>query len=116
MMTRMIATFAALALTASGCASTPGMSTPAVVEETTLKVTNQAFLDMNIYVVSGGQMSRLGTVNGNSTATLVIPRRLLSGPTSLRFQADPIGAARAPVTEHITVSPGDQVGMTIPPG
>lgn len=102
-------------LLAIGCATPSSLPRPPEAA-TTLRVTNQAYLDMTIYVVSGGQPTRLGIVTGNSTATLVIPARLINGPTTLRFQADPIGATRAPVTEQITVAPGDEVGLEIPPG
>jgi hypothetical protein len=83
---------------------------------TYVKVENRAFLDMNVYVYRSAQRVRLGTTNGNSTARYVIPASLLFGPTALRFQADPIGGTRAPVSEEITVSPGDEVVLVIPPG
>jgi hypothetical protein len=41
---------------------------------------------------------------------------MVSGLTPLRFIADPIGGRRASVSQEITVSPGDTVVMTIPPG
>jgi hypothetical protein len=86
-------------------------------EPATIQVINQGFPDMTIYVLSsGGQRLRLGLSNGNSTATFVIPRAMVNGgATPLRFIADPIGGSRASVGEQITVSPGDQVQLTIPP-
>jgi hypothetical protein len=85
-------------------------------EATTVRVQNQNFLDMNIYVVRGGVRARLGTVTGNSTARFTIPVSYVQSLTSLRFLADPIGARRAPISEEITVSPGDEVTLTLPPG
>jgi hypothetical protein len=71
---------------------------------------------MTIYVLrGGGQRIRLGTVTGNTTQVLVIPSYVLTGPTELRFLADPIGGTRTPVSEEITVSPGDDVELIIPP-
>ena len=103
----------ALVLAAVACGSRRG---PARMEvPTTLRVENQAFSDMNIYVVQGGQRVRLGTANGNSTTRFRIPANLIFGPTSLRFIADPIGGRRSPVSDEITVSPGDEVGLVIPP-
>ncbi|MBL8988490.1 MAG: hypothetical protein JNJ80_19615, partial [Gemmatimonadetes bacterium] len=58
---------------------------------------------------------RLGTVTGNSTNRFTLPKYLIRTLTSLRFQADPIGSNRAPVSDEITVSPGDQVTLRIPP-
>ncbi|MEP6729470.1 MAG: hypothetical protein ABJE10_02475 [bacterium] len=85
------------------------------VPATMLKVENQAFLDMTIYVLRSSQRIRLGTANGNSTTRFTIPSNLIFGSTALRFQADPIGRTRQPVTQEITVSAGDEVVLTIPP-
>ena len=82
---------------------------------TRLRVQNQAFLDMTIYVYRGPQRLRLGTVNGNTTSRFTIPASLIFGATPLRFQADPIGSNRASISEEVTVSPGDEVTLLIPP-
>lgn len=85
-------------------------------EPTWLVVQNQAFLDMNVYVYRSSQRIRLGTVNGSSTTRILIPANYLFGATPLRFQADPIGGGRKPITQEIMVSPGDEVHLMIPPG
>lgn len=85
------------------------------VPATMVKVENQAFLDMTIYVYRSSQRVRLGIANGNSTTRFVIPSNLIFGSTALRFQADPIGRNRQPVSQEITVTPGDEVVLTIPP-
>lgn len=82
--------------------------------QTTLRVDNQAFLDMTIYVVQGGQRIRLGNAGGSSITMLTIPSYLIFGSTTLRFIADPIGGQRLPVSSDIQVSKGDQVMLTIP--
>lgn len=107
----------AATLPAGGCyRSAKGSGAPAAEQPTTLRVRNQNFLDMNIYVLRGGVRSRLGTATGNSTATFRIPPSFVQVLTVLRFQADPIGGRSAPVSEEITVSPGDEVELLIPPG
>ena len=80
-----------------------------------VRVRNDAFLDANVFVVRSGQRYRLGTVGGHSTTLFRIPRGLVFGTTTLGFVADPIGASRTPVTEEISVSPGDEVTLQIPP-
>ncbi|MDB4898602.1 MAG: hypothetical protein JWN53_410 [Gemmatimonadetes bacterium] len=80
-----------------------------------LKVENQAFLDMTIYLLRGPQRIRMGIATGNSTTRFTIPPNVLFGATPLAFFADPIGGHRTPVSEEITVSPGDEVTLTIPP-
>ena len=86
------------------------------VPATRLRVENQAFLDMTIYAYRGSQRIRLGTASGNSTTRLAIPNSLIFGATPLRFQADPIGSNRQSISQEITVSPGDEVTLMIPPG
>jgi hypothetical protein len=81
---------------------------------TYVRVENQAFNDMNIYVLRGAQRLRLGTATGSSTTRFRIPNNLIFGPTALAFYADPIGGNRTPVSQEITVSPGDEVTLTIP--
>lgn len=83
---------------------------------TMLQVDNQRFLDMNIYLItSGGARIRLGTANGNSTTTMRIPATYVFGGSEMRFLADPIGAQSSPVSQSITVFPGDNVRLIIPP-
>jgi hypothetical protein len=83
--------------------------------ETTIKVDNQASLDMTIYILRGSERIRLGTATGLSTKTFTIPKNVLFGATPLRFLADPIGSNRTPVSDEIVVVPGDQVTLRIPP-
>jgi hypothetical protein len=82
--------------------------------DTRLRVQNQNFLDMNVYVLSGSQRIRLGTVTGLSTQVFTIPPDLVRGPP-LRFEVHPIGGRSNPRSETISVQPGDEVQLTIPP-
>src|SRR5205085_449256 len=93
-----------------------GKNAPEPIARTTVRVVNQGFLDRNIYVMRGSERIRLGTVTGNSSQTLTIPASIVPAVTSLRFVADPIGGNAPPATEEVSVSPGDQVVLTIPPG
>jgi hypothetical protein len=110
-MNRRILVVAALAALAA-CATTKNVRTDAPV--TVLEVDNQAVLDMNIYVMRSSQRIRLGTATGLHTSQFKIPNDLIFGATPLRFLADPIGANRLPVSDEISVAPGDTVHMTIP--
>ena len=82
----------------------------------TLRVENRSWSDMNVYIVRGGSRIRVGTVTGNSTARFPIRADLVGLGVPLRFLADPIGGNRTPVSEEISVLPGDEVGLIIPPG
>lgn len=104
---------AAAALMLAACASSRTVRTEEA--PTILKVDNRAVLDMNIYVLRSSQRIRLGTANGLTTTRLTIPSSIVFGATSLRFMADPIGSNRVPISDDITVLPGDEVTMIIPP-
>lgn len=106
--------FAALALTAACGGGQPENASPQ--EATVLEVDNQNSLDMNVYVVrTSGARERLGTATAHTRSRFNIPSRLIFGITPLRFQADPIGGRAAPVSQEITVQPGDTVVLRIPP-
>jgi hypothetical protein len=85
--------------------------------ETTLSVQNDGFPDMDMYVIrSDGTRYRLGTALGNQTTVLEIPKFMLIGSaTDLHFVADPINGQRASVSQTMSVSPGDEIDMIIPP-
>jgi hypothetical protein len=103
-------------LTLAGCKSTGGAAAPAVHRaEAFVRVENRSMLDMTIYVVRGAERRRLGLVNALTTQMLSIPSVLVNGSGVLRFQADPIGGNRAPVSEEIFVRDGDVVQLIIPP-
>jgi hypothetical protein len=106
---------ACLALTSACAMNNSPEEAAEPVPPTTLRVENQAFLDMNIFVYRSSQRIRLGTANGNSTTKMTIPSNLIFGATPLRFQAEPIGGNRQSVSQEITVSPGDEVTLVLPP-
>jgi hypothetical protein len=87
----------------------------AATPHTFVRVENQAFLDANIYVIAGGQRQRLGTTTGAGGKVFELPRGIMFGPTQLSFLIDFIGSQRSPISEAITVSPGDTIVLTIPP-
>ncbi len=103
-----------LTTVAAGCSKSKGGS---AIDQprTTLTVDNQNFLDFTIYLIAGGQRVRLGMAGGNHKSRFVIPSQYVFGATTLQFQADPIGGNRAPVSYPLTVSPGDEIELIIPP-
>jgi hypothetical protein len=104
------------AMLTAGCFKTePPDPMAEPIPPTYVRVENQAFNDMNIYVLRGAQRVRLGTATGSATTRFRIPNNLIFGPTPLAFYADPIGGSRTPVSQEIIVSPGDEVTLTIPP-
>ncbi len=83
---------------------------------TRVHVENQAFLDMNVYVLTGGGgRTRLGTVTGNTNQDFVIPEYVVGPANSVRFFVEPIGSNRTPISDEISIRPGQTVTLTIPP-
>jgi hypothetical protein len=99
----------------AACAGRSQETEPEPAESAMVQVQNQGFSDMVVFAVNGAQRIRLGMVTGNSTQTFTIPRHLVRGAGPIRFLADPIGSNQTPVSEELTVQPGDIVTLTIPP-
>lgn len=101
------------AATVAGCVSRS--KTAPVEVPTYVRVENQALADATVYVWQSSARVRLGIVNSMSTQTLRIPSSQIFGPTQLRFQLDFLAGNRTPLTESITVVPGDTVVLQVPP-
>jgi hypothetical protein len=115
MPTRRYFVVAMLGLALAACRGSKPRSAPIPQPRTSVRVENQGFSDMTVYAIRSGQRVRLGIATGNSTTTFTIPANLIFGATPLRFLADPIGSSRTPVSDEITVQPGDQVRLVLPP-
>jgi len=103
-----------LALLGAGCGRAFKSGPREPDPRTTLRVENQNFLDMNIYVIQGAQRIRLGTVPGLSNETFTIPAYIVRS-SPLQFEIHPIGGLGNPRTETISVQAGDEVRLVIPP-
>lgn len=86
--------------------------------QTIVRVDNQSFSDYNIYVVpEAGNEVRLGLCPAKTQHQFVIPARVITGfARSMRFLARPLATQSGPVSEDVVVSPGDVIGLQIPPG
>ena len=103
-----------LATAAAACASAALGVPGAARQGATLRVENQASLDVNVYALRAGQRIRLGTVNAHSTSTLRVPATLVGSGMGVQFIADFIGSDRAPVSDEVVIWPGEEVRLTIP--
>jgi len=112
--TRSTVLAASLALSFAACASNKYSQRQQDQAPTTLVVRNDNFLEHNVYLLYGGQRIRIGTARSNTTSKFVIPPQYVFGVTSLQFLLDPIGSRATPVTDQVSVSPGDEVDITIP--
>jgi hypothetical protein len=101
------------------CASShhPSDNEPAVPGRghTRVRVENQRYLDMDIYAVYQSQRIRLGTVSGGSSQVFELPRQFVNPGMPIQFLASPIGGAAMPISEEVTVNPGDEINLVIAP-
>jgi hypothetical protein len=79
-----------------------------------LSVTNNNWLDVTVFAVRGSSRWRLGDVTGNSTALLRIPGRMIVAGM-VQLLADPIGSDEIYLTGPISVSPDEDVQLTVAP-
>ncbi len=119
MRTRFLAILA-LTLLAAACGPSgqPGSSPSQRSQVTILRVENQAWMDMTIYVMDAGSGARrrLGMVSATAETNLRIPDAVVGPGRALRFVADPIGNQQTASSFEIYVRPGQRVTITIPPG
>ncbi|HEY7479984.1 MAG TPA: hypothetical protein VH680_05675 [Gemmatimonadales bacterium] len=116
-MRTLMAGLAGLAALSLGCSS--GRSAPSEpapkpgAEQTRVKIDNQNYSDMNIYLIDSGTRLYLGSANGLSSTTLTIPRGMARPGYEVRLLADPIGGSPAIRTPGLVVGPGQSVYWTI---
>ena len=111
---RVAAVVAALSLSLAAACVRTSKTAPEELP-TFLRVENQALQDATVYVWENSSRLRLGRVGSLSTVTLRIPTSRIFGPTPLRFQLDFLAGGRTPLSEQITVIPGDTVVLQVPP-
>src|SRR5436853_4940105 len=83
--------------------------------EVAVTVENQNFLDMDVFLIRGGQRLRLGMVPGLSSRMLMVRPEVIGYGTEVQFELHPIGGRGNPMSETISVRPGDVIHLTIPP-
>lgn len=82
--------------------------------EFALRVTNHNYLDVAVYVVHGGQRTRVGTVTGSSSALFFLPDRLLGLGREIQLYGEAIGGGEASARTHtLIVQPGQYIDWTL---
>jgi len=112
--TKLFALVFALLLGATACTG-KGNDAPRPRERTSVNVENQAWLDVDVFALSGGQRSRLGTVTAHASHAFRIPDSIVGSGRELQFLVDPVGSNAQGTSFRIYVSPGTEVHLTIPP-
>jgi hypothetical protein len=103
------------ALLLSACASGANRASTGVDSApVSLTVTNQNWLDVDVFVIRGTTRYRLGAVGGNSSAMLRIPSSLIARG-EVQLMADPVGSSDVYVSDLISVAPDQQLQLTVAP-
>ena len=76
-----------VALALAGCSKNQPETGIIPREPTILRVDNQSFNDMRIYLIQGGQRIRVGTANGTRTSTFKLAKSVISGFTTMTANA-----------------------------
>lgn len=74
-------------------------------------VVNQNFLDVDVYAVSAGVPTRLGTVTGNTVKDFLVNPSLAT--TDLRLVATPIGGNGRGVSGPLVAAPGQTIEFRV---
>lgn len=105
-------TLVAAVLLAGGCAygnttrSDVALDGAAVEDDQTqIRVTNNNWSDMTIYLVRSGSQQRLGTVTSQTTRTFTVPAHLVSS-NRVHLMADPIGSSRTVSSAPLLITGG----------
>jgi hypothetical protein len=78
-----------------------------------VRIDNQNFNDMDIYLLDRGARVLLGSASGLTKTTLLLPAGSTASGGRVTLQADPIGAAAPIRTPQLLVAPGQEVYWTI---
>jgi hypothetical protein len=105
-----------------GCAGHPAATSPkpepaaaaaGSVERIRVRIDNQNFNDMDIYLLDRGARVPLGSANGLSQTTLLLPADARANGGRIVLQADPFGVSGPIFTPALLVGPGEEVYWTI---
>ena len=92
----------------------PELSAFMADETVTLDVKNHNWLDVTIYIVHGGQRTRVLTVVATSSASIVVPNHALrNSGGQIRLLAHAIGNPATFTSETIVARPGMTIDWTL---
>ena len=107
----MILAVVALAI---GCARTGRSHTDAIAidEIATARITNNGWLDVNVYATRSGARQRLGTVTGQNTGVFELPQSFIAS-RGLQIFIDAIGSPQTYQTDLIPAGPGQLIDVVV---
>lgn len=96
-----------------GSGGGPAAGSPFAENPVTVRVENQSWNAVHVYVIAGAEESSLGQISGQSSRTFEIPPSMMANLDEFRLVADPIGSRDRHTSGRILVHPGDVVTWTL---
>jgi len=78
-----------------------------------LRVENHNWVNVTVYVLHGGQRTRLGMATGSKTTDLTIPYWIVGRASTIQLQGDAVGSSDRIVTSAVTVRPWMQLEWSL---
>lgn len=82
----------------------------------TLTIVNHHWLDVSIYVMSGGERQHVALVTATRTERFDMPAHMINGGRTIMLEADPVGGPRSVRSERLVVQGGQNVEWTLEHG
>jgi len=103
-----------LAVTVASCSrGKKSESAPAPSGPVSLRVENHNWVNVVVYVLHGGQRTRLGMAVGSKTTDLTIPYWVVGQASTIQLYGDPVGSSDGVVTSAVTVKPWMRLDWTL---
>lgn len=78
-----------------------------------VRVENQNWSDMVVYVVQGSMRMRLGTVTSMRSVTFRVPHVFQGNGGEIRLLADPIGSGETYLSDPVRLRDGEQLSLSV---
>lgn len=104
---------AAACASAGGAAERTSLGKEVSQAPPTVRVSNNNFSDVTVYVVQSGMRSRLGMVTGLTTRQFRLPRGMTTDAGDIRIYADPVGGSQGYLSPPVRVRPGQALDLTL---
>jgi hypothetical protein len=103
-----------LVLTAASCSRGRKTQSSALSSgPVSVRVENHNWVNVVVYVLHGGQRTRLGLATGSKTTDFTIPYWIVGQVSTIQLQGDAVGSNDRVVTDAVSVRPWMRLAWTL---
>lgn len=103
-----------LVVTAASCSrGRKSESAPVPSGPVSLRIENHNWVNVVVYVLHGGQRTRLGMATGSKTTDMTIPYWIVGQVSSIQLQGEAVGSSDRIITDAVTVRPWMRLAWTL---